>query len=112
MLIAAAVNVECVNSVFAEDLDKPLAVLERSASGDAMIHRDAVDNGHVVARAALDRLQYLDRKTCSVLVASAIFVLTLVPQRSEELVDYISNMTVDFDRVIARVCCNLGRELP
>ena len=112
VLIAAAVNIECVNTVFAENLNEALAVLKRSAAGDAMIHGDAVNNGHIVARASLDGLQDLQRKARTVFIAAAVFVFTLVPQRGEELINDISDVAVHLDRVIAGVRGDLSGQLP
>ena len=112
MLVAAAVNVEGVNAVVVEYAKQLDAVFQGSAAGNLVVHGDTVDNGHILAGAALDGFKHFNGETGAVLGAATVFVFSLVPQGREELVYYVAHVAVNFDCIKACGGGNLSGQLP
>lgn len=88
------------------------AVLQRAAAGDAVVQGEAEDHGEVAAGAPVDGVDYVRGETGAVFGRAAVFVCTLVPDRGEELVHQVADVSMYLDRVEAGVAHEPGAVFP
>lgn len=109
-LVAACVHVEGVHALALQDLEQGDGVLDGAATGEAVVERDAEDDGQGIAHRVLDCVDDLDREAGEALRGAAVLVGTVIPDRAHELVDEVACVGVHLDCVVARVTCDACRK--